>query len=173
MKTKFFVIVSIIAALLCIEYTPVYAATNADSYVTCSNSKSTSTKYPTKKQIKKIIGHSAKTIRKFSNGFKFESYNTSKVDVLDKNKKKIGSFNQLHITYMKDKDEAVLIISKEQKSEYEDEGTKYTFNDIELRYISAYHTITWNDNDISYSILANDGNLTEDNLLEMAKDIIK
>jgi hypothetical protein len=173
MKTKFLLLVSIIAALLCLEYTPVYAAEKADSYVTCSNSKSTSTKYPTKKQIKKIIGHSAKTIKKFSNGFIFDNYNTSKVDILDKNKKKIGSFNQLHITYKKDKDEVVLIINKEHESEYEDEGTKYTFNDIELRYISAYHAITWNDNSISYSILVSDGNLTEDTLLEMAKDIIK
>ncbi len=171
MKKKFFILVSIITALICIEYTPVYV--KAESYVTISNPKSASTKYPTKKKIKKIIGHSAKTIKKFSNGFKFKNYNTSNIDILDKNNEKVGGYKQIHITYSKDKEEVVLFINEEHESEYDDEGTKFTFNDIELRYISAYQTITWNDNGISYSILASDCNLSEDILFEMAKDIIE
>lgn len=172
----------VVALLLCFNSTSVFAVSktvlcnaataNENSLVAVSQKGSESTEYPTKKEIKKMLGYNAKTVKDFSNGFIFDQYTITTVETYKGNEKD-GSYDQLMVTYTKDKSSIQLIICKKPTSEKVEEGTALTYKKIELRYVAEYHTLLWKDGDVNYSILAEDKNLTKDTLFKMAKEIIK
>ncbi len=148
------------------------AAAGENSLVLISQEGSESTEYPTRKEIKKMLGYDAKTVEKFKNGFIFDQCIITTVETY-KGKEKDGSYKQLMLTYEKDKSKIQLFICKKPANEKEEEGTALTYKKIELRYVEEYHTLLWKDNDVNYSILAEDKKLTKDTLMKMAKEIIK
>lgn len=179
MKKKKLAILFIAASML-LNTVPCYASTSAGAVkVSVSSSDKTEgyTSLPTADTLKNDIGFAPKLIEKFAEGYLFNRGSVTESHDIDSKGSIINAHKGISFTYEKTQNGVNKTISLSAEpaghSSFSDDSTVIKYGEAELYYNdSQAYSVAWIDNEIRYILMDIDKEVTKDELLSMAKELI-
>lgn len=170
----------VIAAAMLLNTVPCYASASAAAVkVSVSSSDKTEgyTSLPTADTLKKDVGFAPKLIEKFAEGYLFKNGTITELYDVDSNGSITNAHKGISFAYQKtlnDVNQTVSLSAEPVGSGSLSDGATVTkYGEVELYYSDRQaNSVAWVDHEIRYILMDIDKEVTKEELLSMAKELI-
>lgn len=133
----------------------VFAAGKVTGYISVSKAGGGYESFEDKGKVEEEAGFNFQAVKQFQNGYTFRDMGCLEVGKVDESNSKVGSFNQVSVTYQKDSEKRISLdihpIQEEEEildfptEDREIKGVKVTYYEYQYRFVNEDYEVTPED----------------------------